>query len=72
MRENLDWPQPDLRALNDLRSFSKPELAGMDAPALSAGEWLTEPTPLNWDRPERKVTVLHFYGGLLIEPSPDS
>ena len=70
MRENIDWPQPDLQPLNELASYSEPELAGMDAPAIVDGAWLTEPALLNWDRPERKITVLHFYGGLLIEPSP--
>lgn len=69
MRENIDWPQPDLQPLKNLHSYSEPELAGMDAPPIVAGEWLTEPALLNWDRPERKVTVLHFYDGLLIEPN---
>jgi beta-lactamase regulating signal transducer with metallopeptidase domain/peroxiredoxin len=70
MREHIDRPQPDLQPLDDLRSNSEQELAGKDAPPIVSGDWLTEPAPLDWDRPERKVTVQHFYGGLLIEPSP--
>ena len=73
MRENIDWPQPDLQPLKDLNSYSESEfadtdappiIAGMDAPPIVAGDWLTEPAPLDWNRPERKVTVLHFFGGL--------
>lgn len=70
MRESIGWPQANLQPLHFLHGYSEPELSGMDAPPIVAGDWLTEPAQLNWDRPERKVTVLHFYGGLLIEPSP--
>ncbi len=69
-RENLDWPQPDLRPLASLQSYSPPELAGTAAPELVAGEWLNQPRKLAWDRPERTVTVLYFFGGGLIEPTP--
>jgi uncharacterized protein (TIGR03067 family) len=70
-RENLDWPQPDLRPLATLQSYSPPELAGTAAPELVAGEWLNQPGKLAWDRPERTVTVLYFFGGRLIEPTPE-
>jgi uncharacterized protein (TIGR03067 family) len=69
-RENLDWPQPDLRPLASLQSYSPPELAGTAAPELVAGEWLNQPGKLAWDRPERTVTVLYFFGDGLIEPTP--
>jgi uncharacterized protein (TIGR03067 family) len=70
-RENLDWPQPDLRPLATLQSYSPPELAGTAAPELVTGEWLNQPGTLAWDRPERTVTVLYFFGGRLIEPTPE-
>ncbi len=70
-RENLDWPQPDLRPLASLQSYSPLELAGTAAPELVAGEWLNQPGKLAWDRPERTVTVLYFFGGRLIEPTPE-
>lgn len=71
LRENLDWPQPNLKPLKELQSYSEPELAGKDAPEIVAGEWLTDAAPLHWNRAERKVTVLHFFGGLQIQPSPE-
>ncbi len=70
-RDNLDWPQPDLRPLDSLQSYSPPELAGTTAPELIPGVWLNQPGKLAWDRPERTVTVLYFFGGRLIEPTPE-
>jgi uncharacterized protein (TIGR03067 family) len=70
-QENLDRPQPNLRPLTTLQSYSPPELAGTVAPELVAGEWLNQPGKLSWDRPERCVTVLYFFGGRLIEPTPE-
>ncbi len=70
-RENLDWPQPSLQSLTSLESYSLPELAGTAAPELVPGEWLNQPGKLAWDRPERTVTVLYFFGGRLIEPTPE-
>lgn len=70
-QENLDWPQPDLRPLASLQSYSPPDLAGTAAPELIPGEWLNQPGKLAWDRPERTVTILYFFGGRLIEPTPE-
>ncbi len=70
-RENLAWPQPDLRPLTTLQSYSPPEFAGTAAPELMPGEWVNQPGKLTWDRPERAVTVLYFFGGRLIKPTPE-
>lgn len=70
-QENLAWPQPDLQPLAFLQSYSPPEREGAAAPELVPGEWLNQPGKLAWDRPERTVTVLYFFGGRLIEPTPE-
>jgi|GEM_PF-2668446 len=70
LRNTLSWPQPDLQLLRELRSINDPQIEGRPAPDLRPGDWLTEVAPPEWNRPERKATVVYFFGGGLINPTP--
>lgn len=69
MRENLDWPRRDFRALMDLRTYARPEINGKPAPEIAARKWLNG-EPQSWKREGRKVTLLYFFGGGPINPTP--
>lgn len=63
------WPRPDLFELHSVGHYGNCPLEGKPAPAVEPVEWLTD-DPGGWDRPERKLTLLYFYGGRLITPTP--
>lgn len=70
LRNSLSAPQPDLKQLSELRSYNDPQMAGRPAPALQPGDWLTDEAAIEWNRAERKATVVYFFGGGLINPTP--
>jgi beta-lactamase regulating signal transducer with metallopeptidase domain len=68
-REHYDWPPADESALENMNSFADAQIDGQPAPPIADSEWLNG-DPGGWDRPGRKVTVLMFYGGQAIDPTP--
>ena len=70
LQKKYGWPRPDLF---ELHSMSHPllncPLEGRLAPPIDPAEWLTS-EPGDWDRPERKLTLLYFYRGRLFSPTP--
>ena len=64
-----EWPRPDLFELHSVWHYGDCPLKGKPAPPIEPAEWLTA-NPGGWDRPERKLTLLYFYGGRLISPTP--
>lgn len=69
LKEQYDWPRPDLFELHSVGHYGECPLEGKPAPPIEPAEWLA-PNPGGWDRPERKLTLLYFYGGRLITPTP--
>jgi hypothetical protein len=67
--KEFGWPRPDLFELHSVCHYGECPLDGKPAPAVEPAEWLTA-DPGGWDRPERKLTLLYFYGGGLITPTP--
>lgn len=67
--EKYDWPRPDLFELHTVGHYGDCPLEGKPARSIKPKEWLA-PDPGGWDRPERKLTLLYFYGGRLISPTP--
>lgn len=67
--EEYGWPRADLFELHSVGHYGDCPLEGKPAPSIEPAEWL-EPNPGGWDRPERKLTLLYFYGGRLITPTP--
>jgi hypothetical protein len=70
LRENLNWPRPDLLVLRELQSYADPKIAGQRAPEIRPAEWLGE-EPGPWNRPGRRATVLFFFGGRAIASTPE-
>lgn len=60
--EKFGWPRPDLFELHSVGHYGDCPLEGKPAPPIEPAEWLA-PNPGDWDRPERKLTLLYFYGG---------
>ncbi|MDA0920009.1 MAG: carboxypeptidase regulatory-like domain-containing protein [Planctomycetota bacterium] len=70
LQEQYGWPRPDLFELHSVQHVGPlSRLEGKPAPTIEPAEWLT-PNPGGWDRSERKLTLLYFYGGRLISPTP--
>lgn len=69
LQSEYNWPRPDLFAMHSIGHYGECRLAGKKAPPIEPAEWLTE-DPGDWDRPDRKLTLLYFYGGRLISPTP--
>lgn len=67
--KEYDWPRADLFELHSVGHYGECPLEGKPAPKIEPAEWLTT-DPGGWDRPERKLTLLYFYGGRLITPTP--
>lgn len=70
LQNKYGWPRPDLFELRSMQHVGpKSKREGRPAPPIDPAEWLTS-QPGSWDRPERKLTLLYFYGGRLISPTP--
>ena len=69
LKEQYDWPRADLFELHSVGHYGECPLDGKPAPPIEPEEWLA-PNPGSWDRPDRKLTLLYFYGGRLITPTP--
>jgi hypothetical protein len=69
LRENHNWPVTSHSELWDLSSFASDAIDGLPAPGIQASEWING-DPGDWDRKDRKVTILYFYGGRSIQPHP--
>ena len=69
MKAEFGWPMRDMRPLHDVASYTgKPD--GKPAPPIEPAEWINgDPGP--WSRPGRKVTILFFFGGRSINPTPE-
>lgn len=70
LRETLDYPPPDLSALRDFQSYADNAIDGMPAPAIQAAEWIVGEDPGPWTRDDRRPTLLFFFGGRAISPTP--
>lgn len=70
LKKELHWPTPSLLALWEIPSYTDGSVKGKQAPPLIAAEWVNGRNPGAWDRPGRKVTLVYFYGGRLINPHP--
>lgn len=68
LRKELDWPRADLQALDGMSSYGS-KAGGRTAPEIAAAEWLNAKHP-GWKAPGRRVTVVFFFGGRSIEPTP--
>jgi beta-lactamase regulating signal transducer with metallopeptidase domain len=69
LQKKYGWPRPDLFELHSM-SHHLPKPRSLElAPPIEPAKWLT-PEPGGWDRPERKLTLLYFFGGRLISPTP--
>ena len=69
LRKRLDWPQRDMHSANDYARYGNDDLVGKPAPKLSVAEWINgEPTELT--SRFRNLTLLIFFGGRAISPSP--
>lgn len=69
LKQEYNWPRADLFELHSVGHYGDCPLEGKPAPSIEPAEWL-EPNPGGWDRPERNLTLLYFYGGRLITPTP--
>ncbi len=68
LRRQFDWPRADLSDLRQMSSYGATS-GGKPVPPIIAAEWINK-DPGKWDRKERKVTVVFFYGGRAIRPTP--
>lgn len=69
MRAMFDVPAPWIAPTDDIGSHCDGTVHGQPAPAIEATEWINgDPGP--WSRPGRQFTVLFFFGGRLISPTP--
>ncbi|MFK8113685.1 MAG: peroxiredoxin family protein [Rubripirellula sp.] len=68
---NVSWPRFQFQSLGEFKSYVKASTDGMVAPPISADHWIGE-SPGGWDRPDRTLSVLYFYGDAsrLISPHP--
>lgn len=69
LRERFDYPTPWLSPTDEMGSYADGAIDGRPAPAIEAGEWING-DPGGWDRPGRDYTVLFFFGGRPISPTP--
>lgn len=71
LSETLDWPRPDMSRLRDLQSYADNAIDGNPAPPIQAAEWIVGEDPGPWGTGDRRPTLLYFFGGRAISPSPD-
>ena len=70
IKEQFGWPEPGLSAIRELQSYADKKTQGQPAPPIQAAEWLNDNNPGPWDRTGRRTTVLFFFGGRAIPPTP--
>ena len=70
LQVTYQFPRPSTGYLRDLRSYCAESLAGQPAPPLKVAHWILGSDPGPWKRPGRQVTVLFFFGGRAITPTP--
>jgi hypothetical protein len=70
IKEKFDWPHSDTAELIHVESYCDPAMAGEPAPPIEAVEWLNGGDPGPWNRPDRFISVVYFFGGGLIDPHP--
>ncbi len=61
--------RPSLEALKDLESFCDGAIAGKTAPEIRAERWING-NPGLWRREGRTTTIVFFFGGQAIDPTP--
>ncbi len=66
---NHDWPRTDLTPLKNLMSRAVPEFENQPPPGIAAARWING-KPIEWQQLAGQVTLVYFFGGRLIEPSP--
>lgn len=69
LESKLNWPRPSLRVLGDMKSYVTEDIDGKPAPEIQAAKWLGK-QPASWQAPGRKGTVVVFFGGRAIDPTP--
>jgi peroxiredoxin len=70
IKETFDWPRSDTGELVYVASFCDQAMAGGMAPPIEAAQWLNAGNPGAWNRPDRFISVLYFFGGTAIDPHP--
>lgn len=69
LRDRFDFPSPWIDPTDDIGSHCDGAIHGRPAPAIDAVEWIGgDPGP--WNRAGRQYTVLFFFGGRPISPTP--
>jgi beta-lactamase regulating signal transducer with metallopeptidase domain len=69
LRDRFDIPTLWIQPTDDIGSHCDGTIHGQPAPAIEAMEWVGgDPGP--WNRPGRQYTILFFFGGRLISPTP--
>jgi beta-lactamase regulating signal transducer with metallopeptidase domain len=69
LRDRFDFPTPWLEPTDDIGSHCDGTIHGQPVPAIEATEWIGD-DPGPWNRPGRQYTILFFFGGRLISPTP--
>lgn len=64
----LNWPRSSMGVLNDMKSYVKEGIEGQPQPEMAAAKWWGERPA--WKDGERKLSVLAFFGGRAIHPTP--
>lgn len=73
LKEQMNWPRIDAKGARELGSYVEAKIQGRPAPDLQIGTWLNPiPNPdfASWSWPGRKLTLLVFFGGQPISPTP--
>lgn len=71
LKENFDYPAPDMSALRDLQSYCDNKIRGQKAPNIQATEWIVGENPGPLTANGRRTTILFFFGGLAVSPTPE-
>ena len=59
LREQFDWPKPDLKPLENLETYSGETINGKQAPPIQATTWVNS-EPLDWAKLRGKVVLVQF------------
>ncbi len=64
----LNWPRSSLSVLHEMKSYIKEGIEGQEEPEIEVAKWWI---PEGYERPkDRKISVLVFFGGRAIHPTP--